>query len=262
MHRDLGYVVTQGGLCIDNNSPAPPPRPSPPPSPPPPPPPPPANDPFPNRSSTTASIFPGSIQLSGTTDRNIELEASVVFVSANVSLVRLRALNQGTATVHTSFRFGGTATNLSLARSSSSATGVDFSLPGHPPGPCFDPEVFGKGGLRLASFHEVASTKHGRVQMTGGGIFAAQKWALSVGDSGGSFQAQSSPVQLIGGAVATTCKSRDAHLLFSQCQMHLRLCRTNVTHAVAGGGWLNVCCRCGGLCRGSTSKPADPSVLA
>ena len=187
-----GFTVTQGGLCVDNNSPAPPPRPPPPPAPPPPPP---ADDPLANRTATNATVLPGSLEIFGPASGHgaVEISATVIFVSENVSLIRLRASNGGAQPAHLSFLFGGTATNLtqpSTTTTAESLVGLDFGLPSaHLPGPCFSPAVFSGGGLRLAPFVD-------------GSAPSPVKWTVKLAD--GSFLARSSAVTVAPKSTATT----------------------------------------------------------
>ena len=119
----------------------------------------------------------------------LAITAELLFTTSNTSIVKLTATNTGSDAVPGArFVFGGTATNLTKANGS--LAGVDFVFLDHNlPGPCFSPDVFMGGGLRLSPC------------TAGGG--QALAWEITVADGG--FVARSNKLSPIapGSAVTT-----------------------------------------------------------
>ena len=129
-------------------------------------------------------MYPGTIVLSGDAGRGVDIEAELLFVDANTSMLKLTATNTGSeAIAGARFVYGGTATNLTQAADDPAGVrlqGVDFALPNRNlPGPCFSPDVFTAGGIRFAPFVSGGA---------GGG--AALKWDVTL-VANGAFTASS-----------------------------------------------------------------------
>lgn len=166
----------------------PPPAPGPTPSPPPPPPPP--VPPLPSSTTMNATQYPGSIVLHGVGLGGLRISTELMFVSANVSLIRLSLSNVlGEEAISASFHIAGSAAN---ATTVSSQRSVTFDFPTASPFPCFSHEAYGSGRIQFPNFTEPSVPGQ------------ALTWSLDSNRTRGSFTATSSRVLVSAGHEVVT----------------------------------------------------------
>ena len=160
----------------------------------------------PSAAAQEATLLPGSVNAKRR-DASVEVSASLVFVTANTSVVNftvrsLRTSGDGASALPLSLFISGSS--VKNASTSTRGDGVDFELPGGglPGGTCFHSPDFASGGIRILTGdsphdhnHRMATGSSG-----GGGVI---DWNVTSTAEQGTFIALASVSLPAGGAISS-----------------------------------------------------------